>query len=107
MHEIYLIAEAEEDIFEIYRYVAKFDAPGKADHLFAKLQEKIDSLAQQPARGHIPPELARINVADFLEIHYKPYRIIYQILDKGVFVHGVFDGRRDLQQLLQHRLLRT
>jgi toxin ParE1/3/4 len=43
---------------------------------------------------------------EFREIHFKPYRIIYQIIDKRVFVHCVLDGRRDLQELLERRMLR-
>lgn len=105
-YNVFLIGEAEEDIFEIYNYVAKYDSVGKADKLFTNLQNTINSLDQQPKRGHVPPELERIDVFEFREIHYKPYRIIYQITDEDVFVHCVFDGRRDLQNILQQRLLR-
>ena len=59
-----------------------------------------------PERGHIPPELERIGVFGFREIHFKPYRIVYEIERKGVFIHCVLDGRRDLQELLESRLLR-
>lgn len=106
-YKVLIIAEAEEDIFEIYNYVATFDAIGKAEKLFANLKETIESLDHQPNRGHVPPELERINVDDFLEIHFKPYRIIYQVEDDNVFVHCVLDGRRDLHEILQKRLLRV
>lgn len=105
-HNVFLIVEAEEDIFEIYNYLARYDSTGKADTLFVNLQNTINSLEQQPHRGLVPPELERVNVYDFLEIHYKPYRIVYQISGEDVFVHGVLDGRRDLQEILQQRLLR-
>jgi mRNA-degrading endonuclease RelE of RelBE toxin-antitoxin system len=39
------------------------------------------SLADNPERGHIPPELERIGVYEYREIHVKVYRIIYQVLD--------------------------
>jgi toxin ParE1/3/4 len=42
----------------------------------------------------------------FREIHFKPYRIIYQIVESDVYIHAVLDGRRDLQELLEIRLLR-
>lgn len=103
---VFLIAEAEDDIFDIHRYVAARDSPGRADNLFGQFREAIDSLSQLPARGHIPPELDRIDVREFLEIHCKPYRIIYQIVGTDVLVHAVLDGRRDLQEILQGRLLR-
>lgn len=107
MYSVYVVADAEEDIFEIYRYVATHDIPGKAETLFQNLKETIFSLTAQPVRGHVPPELERLKVFDFLEIHYKPYRIIYQIIEIDVFVHGVFGGRRNLQDILQQRLLRV
>jgi len=107
MYEVFLVTEAEEDLFDIYRFVAANDSPAKDDMLFAKLQENVNSLTHQPTRGHAPPELARIDVKDFLEIHYKPYRILYQIIDMDVYVHCVLDGRRNLQDLLQRRLLRS
>jgi toxin ParE1/3/4 len=53
-----------------------------------------------------PPELSRINVTAFLEVHFKPYRILYEIDTATVYMHCVLDGRRDLTTLLERRLLR-
>ena len=105
-HQVFLAAEAEEDIFDIYRYVLAGDGRDRADHVLAKLQETCQSLSRMPGKGHIPPLLERIGVRGFLEIHFKPYRIMCQIVDKKVFIHGVLDGRRALQDVLERRLLR-
>jgi toxin ParE1/3/4 len=105
-YEVLLTEDAEEDIFEIYNYVSLNDSISKADSLFEKLQETCLSLENYPDRGHFPSELERIKVREFLEIHFKPYRIIYQIRDKNVFIHCVLDGRRNLQDILQERILR-
>ena len=67
---------------------------------------KCLNLESFPERGHTPPELERINLIGFFEIHFKPYRIIYQILNNNVYIHCVLDGRRELQELLEKRLLR-
>ena len=107
MFAVILISDAENDIFDIYQYVANHDSPIKARNLFDNLKTTILSLDHQPTRGHFPPELERIDVRDFLEIHYGSYRIIYQIIDKNVFVHAVMNGCRDLSKILQRRLLRT
>jgi len=69
-YKVFLVSDAEEDIFEIYNYVAINDTQGKAEALFENLQETCLKLDSFPERGHIPPELARINVVDFLEIHF-------------------------------------
>jgi len=79
-YSVSLLEEAEDDIFEIYRYIASHGSPGNAKTIYENLRKRINSLDQQPARGHVPPELERVDVMDFLEIHYKPYRIIYQII---------------------------
>ncbi|KAB2837406.1 MAG: type II toxin-antitoxin system RelE/ParE family toxin [Melioribacteraceae bacterium] len=104
--KVNLSYSAEEDLFEIYKYVFVNDSPESADKLHSKLYEKCAALQDYPNRGHIPPELSLIEIDDFLEITYKPYRIIYQIIEKTVFIHCVLDGRRDMQKLLQERFIR-
>jgi toxin ParE1/3/4 len=105
-YEVLLADDAENDLLEIYRYVALNDSLEKSDKLLNKLEELVQTLDRLPTRGHIPPELARIGVTDFREVHFKPYRVIYRIEGQRVFVYCVLDGRRDLQSLLQQRLLR-
>lgn len=36
---------------------------------------------------------------------FKPYRIIYRVVSKNVYVFLVVDGSRDMQSLLQRLLL--
>ena len=105
-YPVLVVAEAEEDIFDIYRYVLNADGRERADYVLGKLQETCETLRRMPRRGHIPPELERIGVPGYREIHFKPYRIIYEIRGKKVFVHCVLDGRRVVQDILEHRLLR-
>jgi len=105
-HQVLLVAEAEEDIFDIYKYVLRGDGRDRADHVLGKLREACEGLIETSGRGHVPPELERIGVRGYLEIHFKPYRIFYQIAGRRVFVHCVLDGRRALQEVLERRLLR-
>jgi toxin ParE1/3/4 len=105
-HQVLVIAEAEEDIFDIYKYVLRAEGRGRADHVLVKLQQTCQTLIQTPGRGHVPPELERVGVRGYREIHFKPYRIIYQIVGRKVFIHCVLDGRRSLQEILERRLLR-
>jgi toxin ParE1/3/4 len=105
-YTLFLIEDAETDLLDIYRYVAQNDSFENADRLLDKIEETIIKLSTMPLRGHIPPELERIGVLEFREVFYKPYRIIYQIIKSNVCVHCILDGRRDLQDLLQQRVLR-
>ncbi|MDP2157026.1 MAG: type II toxin-antitoxin system RelE/ParE family toxin [Nitrospirota bacterium] len=105
-YSVFVVEEAERDLQEIYRYVARNDSPEKADRLLVNLEKTVMKLAALPLRGHVPPEFERIGVMEYREVFCKPYRIIYQVTQRTVYVYCVLDGRRDLQDLLQDRLLR-
>ncbi|MBI5632595.1 MAG: type II toxin-antitoxin system RelE/ParE family toxin [Nitrospirae bacterium] len=106
-YSVFVVAEAERDLQEIYRYVFRNDSPEKAVRLLDSLEKTVMKLEALPLRGHIPPELERISVTEYREVFFKPYRIIYQVIGRAVYVYCVLDGRRDLQDLLQERLLRA
>ena len=105
-HRVVILKEAEEDLFDIYRYIFSNDSASSAEYVLDCLEELIYKLEQFPGRGHIPPELERVGIDVYLEVHFKPYRVIYELDGKKVFIHCVLDGRRDLQNLLERRLLR-
>lgn len=105
-YKVYLVIDAESDLWDIYYYVARHDSVENAGRLLGNLERTIAKLETMPLRGHFPPELKRVSVLEFREIFFKPYRIIYQTIESSVYVHCVLDGRRDLQDLLQERLLR-
>jgi toxin ParE1/3/4 len=62
-------------------------------------------LSEFPERGACPQELLTIGVREYREFFFKPYRIIYRVMDKNVYVLLIVDGRLDKQSLLQRRLL--
>lgn len=103
--KINLLQEAENDLLEIYKYVAVQDSFGNAENLFENLYKKCISLQDLPNRGHQPPELVGVNDT-YLEIHHKPYRIIYEVTENAVYIHCILDGRREMKKLLEERLLR-
>ena len=105
-YSIEIITDAENDLWEIYRYAARNDSIEKADRLIDSIERTIFTLETLPFRGSYPPELERIGVLEFREVFFKPYRIIYQVMKSIVYVHCILDGRRDLPDLLQSRLLR-
>ncbi len=98
--------EAEDDLFDIYSYVALNDSIERADKLYSSLRRTCYKLKTLPLRGNIPPELFEIGVTEFRELHFNPYRIIYSIESASVYVHCILDGRRDVQTILQERLFR-
>lgn len=106
-YKVNIIWDAEQDLFEIYKYVFQNDSEGSAEKLYEQLYNKCLTLEKNPERGRIPPEMKLLGVDYFKEIICKPYRIIYQIIDRSVYIHCILDGRRDIQKLLMERLLRS
>lgn len=98
--------KAKQDLKEIFHYVAINDGEIAANKLLDNIEKTIYKLEKLPERGHIPPELRSTGIKNYLEIHFKPYRIIYEIDKKEVYIHLVLDGRRNVQEILNNRLLR-
>jgi toxin ParE1/3/4 len=104
-HEVLLTLGAEKDIEEIFDYIAEFDTPGNANHVLDQLLKVADSLAAFPERGSYPKELLALGIREYRQVFFKPYRLIYRVLGKRVFIYLIIDGRRDMQSLLSRRLL--
>ena len=70
------------------------------------LGRRIDGLANFPERGSSVKELLLLGTKDFRQVSFKPYRIVYRVIESTVYALVVADGRRDMQALLMRRLLR-
>jgi toxin ParE1/3/4 len=105
-YRVRLTPEVEADLLDLFDYIARKDSADSAYYVLDHLESLILSLEEHPERGHYPPELHVHGVKDFREVFFKPYRLIYQVMEDEVVVLGCFDGRRDMQILLERRLLR-
>ena len=102
---VLLTNDAARDLDELYDYIALHDAPRKADTVLEQIEKAFSKLSEFPERDAYPKELLAIGIREYREIFFNPYRIIYRVMDKNVYVLLVVDGRRDMQSLLQRRLL--
>ena len=102
---VLLTTDAARDLEDLYQYIAVHDAPGKADHVLTNIEKVFGSLSESPERGVYPKELLALGIRDYREIFFKPYRVIYRVAGNVVHVMLIADGRRDMQTLLQRRLL--
>ena len=102
---VQLTGDAVRDLEEICDYIEQHDSPGKADHVLEQIERAFSRLSKHPDRGRHPKELLDIGIREYREIFFKPYRIIYRVLGNNVHVLVIADGRRDMQALLQRRLL--
>lgn len=105
-YKVLIDPQAKEDLKEIFIYVAVNESFDSADKLLNALEKACFKLEEFPERGHIPQELRSTGIKRYLEIHYKPYRIIYEISDNIIYIHSVLDGRRNMQEILSDRLMR-
>jgi toxin ParE1/3/4 len=105
--EVLLTEDANRDLEEIYADVAERGAPGKAEDLLSRIEEVIDSLSNYLDRGSYPKELSELGIREYRQIFFKPYRLIYRVMGKLVYIYLIADGRRDFQTLLARRLLAT
>ena len=102
---VLLTEDATGDLEDIYTYISEHDSSQKAEYVLDQIEKKFVSLSELPARGVYPKELQSLGIRDYRQIFFKPYRIIYRIDNKNVYVYLIVDGRRDMLTLLQRRLL--
>jgi plasmid stabilization system protein ParE len=58
-----------------------------------------------PLQGRIVPELRHYNILTYRELINSPWRIIYKIEEKKVWVLAVLDGRRNMEDVLLDRFI--
>jgi toxin ParE1/3/4 len=104
-YRVLLTDDAVHDLEEIDDYISEHDSPQSADYLFNQIEELIPTLADFPDRGAFPKELLSLGIKEYREVFFKPYRIIYRVIGADVIAYMIADGRRDMQTLLQRRML--
>ena len=104
---VLLTDDAAQDLEDLYYYIDKRDVPGKADYVLEHIEKVFNSLSAMPQRGVCPRELLSLGNREYREVFYKPYRIVYRIVEEKVIVLLIVDGRRNMQELLQRRLLQA
>ena len=104
-YEVLWARTAEEDLQGIVAYIAA-DSVDEALRVLERIRTAAVALGSLPERGRQVPELKEQGVGLYREIVVAPWRILYRIIDRKVYVLGVFDSRRNLEDLLLERLLR-
>ncbi len=100
-----LTNDAARDLEEIWDYISRRDSSARADYVLDQIESAFRSLSELPQRGSYPDELLDLGIREYREVLFKPYRVIYRVIEETVYVLVIADGRRDMQSLLQRRLL--
>ncbi len=103
---VYWSPVAKSDLVGIIQYISE-NNPETARKIFQGLRTECAKLAPFPLSGRIVPELKKQNVIIYREILVLPWRIIYRVVNETIYILAVFDGRRDLQDVLLERILRS
>jgi toxin ParE1/3/4 len=104
-YEVKWTDQAEVDLEEIIQHIADIN-PDRAIQVLTEIRKKASDLKTFPERGRYVPELKSLGNMTYREIIYRPWRIIYRIDHKCVFVLAVIDARRNLEMLLFEKLIR-
>lgn len=96
---------AIRDLEQIVDYVGR-EAPMASERIFDSVVERSRTLDTMPLRGRVVPELERFEIATHRELIIPPYRLIYRVDASRVLVVGLFDGRRNLEDILLARTMR-
>jgi toxin ParE1/3/4 len=96
---------AQDDLEAIHAWLAENRSPDDANALLDRLLEVIDTLERFPLRGSVPKELEALGIAEFRQLLLAPYRLIYRAAGDTAYLLVIADGRRDMQALLERRLL--
>ena len=102
--EVLLTEDTLRDLEEIHDYIAEHDTPANAEHVLDRIEEAVKGLARFPGRGAHPKELLALGIREYRQMFFKPYRVIYRVSGRRVYIYLVADGRRDMQTLLARRL---
>jgi toxin ParE1/3/4 len=49
--------------------------------------------------------LLALGIREYRQTFFRPYRLIYRVMDRRVYIYLIADGRRNMQSLLARRLL--
>lgn len=95
---------AERDLGEMTAFIAS-DNPENALHVLEKIRVKSASLFLSPERGRIVPELHSNGIFIYRELIISPWRLLYRISESNVYVMALLDSRRNVEDILLHRLV--
>jgi toxin ParE1/3/4 len=104
-YKVVLTEDAQADLEAIYEYIAEHDSPENADYVLDELLKAAENLSHFPDKDSVPKELQSLGNRDYRQAFFKPYRLIYRVINKQVVVFLITDRRRDMQTLLARRLL--
>lgn len=95
---------AESDLTNIIEYISE-DSPQNGLNILKKIRQKVSHLYTLPEGGRIVPELQDQGIIQYRELIILPWRLIYRISGRKVYVLSVIDSRQNLEDVLLKRFV--
>ena len=96
---------AKNDLNDIINYIA-IDSINNAIKQYERIKEAALSLSYFPNQGRIIPELSKHNIIKYKERIIDPWRMMYKIENKEIYIMAIIDGRRNIEDILMRRQIR-
>lgn len=103
-HQVIWTNVAENDLKGIIEYISA-ESPHNALNVLKKIRKKASSLYTLPERGRIVPELQDQGILHYRELVIPPWRLIYRIAERKIFVLSSIDSRRNVEDILLNRMI--
>jgi len=96
---------AEQDLISFVDHIAMND-PVAAGKILEQIKARAQSLVRYPERGRVAPELEFAGLKTHREWVVARWRLVYRIMNRQVYIVAIFDGRRNLEDVLLDRVMR-
>ena len=103
-YEIIWTNVAENDLKDIIEYIY-IDNHQNALTVLKNIKQSASNLYTLPERGRIVPELQAQGILQYRELIIPPWRLIYRIDERKIYVLSVIDSRRNVEDILLARLV--
>ena len=103
---IYWAETAEKDLETIIEHII-LDNEDIAYDIFNRIKSSVLALENFPAHGRVVPELEYYFINTYREIIVKVWRVIYRIEGRNVYILAVLDSRRNTEDILLNRFLKS
>jgi len=104
-YRVFWTKSAISDLERIVEYIAE-DSPLTAKTVFAKLKKQVGTLSYSPQRGRHIPELQQQGILLYRELILSPWRVMYRIHEKTVYILAIIDSRRNVEDILLEKLIK-
>jgi toxin ParE1/3/4 len=103
-YQVFWTSVAKDDLKGIIEYIS-IDNPHNALKILQKIKKKASSLYTFPERGRVLPELQDQGISQYRELIVPPWRLIYRIEERKIYVLSLIDSRQNVEDILLKRLI--